>query len=153
MAIRMHLDEDLTGLSERAKHVHEVWARVWNHGDVQAYDTLFDPSYRRISPAHNREQTAEEVKAAVTTTRAAFPDLVTVIEDLVEDSRKIALRWSSTGVHSAPLSGIPATHRSVTVSGVVFAHFNDDGLIVEEVATWDARQLLSALGVISIGTV
>ena len=45
---------------------------------------------------------------------------------------------------------MPATRRSVEVSGATFARFEGD-LIVEEFVTWDPRSLLAALGIISVG--
>lgn len=80
--------------------------------------------------------------------RAAFPDLRTEIEDLVVDGDRLAVRWRSTGRHTDTFMGVPATGRPVEVSGATFARFDGD-TVTEESVTFDSRQLLEALGIIT----
>ncbi|MET9968560.1 ester cyclase, partial [Streptomyces sp. NPDC006356] len=89
-------------------------------------------------------------KAAIVSTRAAFPDLVTTIDDIVVEGDRAAIRWHSSGTHVNSFLGVPPTKRQVDVSGATFARFEGDR-IVEEHVTWDPRSLLAALGVIRVG--
>ena len=133
----------------RRELIEKAWEASWGRGDVDALDTLLSPAYRRLSQ-DSQPQDLEAFKASIVSTRAAFPDLVTTIDDVVIESDRAAIRWHSIGTHENSLLGVPATKRRVEVSGATFARFEGDR-IVEEYVTWDPRALLAALGVIRVG--
>lgn len=129
--------------------IEKAWAAAWGQGDVDALDALLSPVYLR----HGQDPHPQDLnafKAAIVSTRAAFPDLVTTIDDIVVEGDRAAIRWHSSGTHENSLLGVPPTKRRVEVSGATFARFEGDR-IVEEHVTWDPRSLLSALGVIRVG--
>lgn len=126
-----------------------AWSAAWDHGDVDALDTLLSPDYQRVGNTGDRQGLAE-FKASITATRSAFPDLTTTIDEIVVEGDRAAIRWHSSGHHQHSFLGIPATKRPVSVGGATFARFDGDR-IAEEFVTWDPRVLLSALGIISIG--
>ncbi|QKZ21064.1 ester cyclase [Streptomyces chartreusis] len=133
----------------RRELIAKAWTAAWGEGDVDALDTLLSAAYLR----HNQDphpQDLEAFKASIVSTRSAFPDLVTTIDDIVIEGDRAAIRWHSNGTHQNSLLGVPATKRRVKVSGATFARFEGDR-IVEEHVTWDPRALLSALGVIQVG--
>lgn len=127
----------------------KVWDAAWDRGEVDALEELLSQHYRRYSGETDPHDLAG-FKASILTTRAAFPDLVTTIDDIVIEGDRAAIRWHSVGHHQGSLLGVPATKRRVEVSGATFARFDGDR-IVEEFVTWDPRALLSALGIISVG--
>lgn len=131
--------------------IHEVWTAAWDHGDVAALDQLLAPDYRRVGAEDVEGLSRDEFKASITATRSAFPDLVTHVEDVVVEGDRAAVRWRSVGTHQHSFLGVPATRRSVEVSGATFAQFGDDGLVHTEQVTWDPRALLAALGIITVG--
>ena len=135
---------------DRKKRVIEAWAAAWDRGEVDALDQLLSPDYRRRSSSADEGLSREEFKASIVTTRSAFPDLVTTIDEIMAEDDRVALRWHSLGKHDGSFLGVPATHRTVEVHGSTFARFEDD-VIVEEFVTWDPRAMLSALGIISVG--
>ncbi|MFT4125385.1 MAG: ester cyclase [Gordonia sp. (in: high G+C Gram-positive bacteria)] len=138
--------------TSHAARVRAVWAAAWDHGDVDALDALLAPDYRRVTSA-GEVHTRAEFKESITGTRNAFPDLLTVIDEILVDGDRAAIRWHSSGTQEARFLGVPATGGSVTVVGATFARFGDgsDDRIVEEHVTWDPRSLLTALGILSIG--
>jgi len=136
--------------SPRKRRVRSAWAASWDRGEVDALDELLAPGYRRSSPQATEAQDRAAFKRSILATREAFPDLTTAIEELVEEGDRMAIRWRSTGTHTATFLDVPPTGRSVEVSGVVFADFDGERIAAEWV-TWDPRQLLSALGIISLG--
>ena len=136
---------------QRRALITEVWSAAWDEGDVDALDRLLATDYRRHGAEGGDGLTRDEFKASITATRSAFPDLVTSVEDVVVEGDRAAVRWRSTGTHQHSFLGVPATRRSVEVSGATFAHFGDDGLVHVEQVTWDPRALLSALGIITVG--
>lgn len=140
----------MTTSSARKDLLITAWERAWDDGDVDALDALLAPGYRRRTRSSENGQTRDELKASITTTRMAFPDLSTVIDDLLEEDERMAIRWHSTGHHTGNFLGVPPTRKSVTVTGVTFARYDGD-IIVEEWVTWDPRELLTALGIIALG--
>ncbi len=135
---------------DRKRQVVEAWAAAWDRGEVDALDQLLSPAYRRRSSSTDEGLTLEQFKASIVTTRTAFPDLVTTVDDIIVEENRVALRWHSVGTHDGSFLGVPPTHRSVEVQGSTFARFEDD-LVVEEFVTWDPRSMLSALGIMSVG--
>ncbi|MEW2547688.1 flavin reductase [Streptomyces sp. NPDC047002] len=136
--------------TDRAARLRSTWHAAWNEGAVDALDDLLAPAYvRRRGPA-GTPQGRGEFKAGISAVREAFPDLHTEIEDVVEDGDRLAVRWRSTGAHAGAFLGVPPTGRRVEVSGATFARFEGD-TVAEEWVTFDARQLLEAIGVITTG--
>jgi steroid delta-isomerase-like uncharacterized protein len=132
------------------KLIADAWAAAWDRGDVDALDAVISPDYRRRAHAADEGQNLAEFKASIIATRAAFPDLITTIDEILVEGDRAAVRWHSKGRHERPFLGVPPTHRQVEVSGATFSRFQGDR-IVEEFVTWDPRALLSALGIISVG--
>jgi steroid delta-isomerase-like uncharacterized protein len=132
------------------KQIADAWAAAWDKGDVDALDAVISPDYRRRAHATDEGQNLAEFKASIIATRAAFPDLITTIDEILVEGDRAAVRWHSSGRHERPFLGVPPTHRQVEVSGATFSRFQGDR-IVEEFVTWDPRALLSALGIISVG--
>ncbi len=136
--------------SARKMRVRRAWAAAWDRGEVDALDDLLAPSYERSSPPPAQVQDRDAFKRSILATREAFPDLTTTIDELVEEGEQLAIRWHSTGTHTATFLDVPPTGRRVEVSGVAFARFAGEQVAAEWV-TWDPRQLLRALGIISLG--
>ncbi len=136
---------------ERRALILEVWEAAWDRGEVAALDRLLAEDYRRHGADDDEGLSLEAFKASIIATRSAFPDLVTHVEDVVVEGDRAAVRWRSVGTHLHSFLGVPATRRSVAVSGATFAHFGEDDLVHSEQVTWDPRALLSALGIITVG--
>lgn len=145
----MSTTDDLA--TRRRQQIEDAWSAAWDRGEVDALDDLLAPGYRRHSSGDAEGMTLEAFKATITSTRSAFPDLVTHLEEVLVDGDRAAVRWRSVGTHEHSFLGVPPTGRSVEVSGATFAHFGDDGLVDSEQVTWDPRALLTALGIITVG--
>ncbi|MFC4787155.1 ester cyclase [Nocardioides sp. MAHUQ-72] len=139
----------MTEQDERRSRIERAWAAAWDRGEVDALDELLSADYQRWSSDPTPQDLAE-FKASIVSTRTAFPDLVTTLDEVLVEGDRAAVRWHSDGTHEHSFLGVPATKRRVTVSGATFARFEDDR-VVEEFVTWDPRALLTALGIITVG--
>jgi steroid delta-isomerase-like uncharacterized protein len=139
----------MSATTDNRTRIEQTWLAAWDLGEVEALDTLLSPDYRRISGT-GEGQSLADFKASIVTTRAAFPDLKTIIDEIVVDGDRAAVRWHSIGTHRHPFLGVPPTNREIIVSGATFAHFNGTH-IAQEYVTWDPRALLTALGILTIG--
>jgi steroid delta-isomerase-like uncharacterized protein len=138
----------MTRTLDRTARIRSAWQAAWDQGRLEALDELLSPGYvRRRGPAA-APQDREQFKDSVRAVRRAFPDLRTEIEEIVEDGERLAIRWRSTGRHTGDFLGVPPTGRPVEVSGATFSRF-DGGTVAEEWVTFDSRQLLEALGIVT----
>jgi steroid delta-isomerase-like uncharacterized protein len=150
MTGRKLMTQDVSA-DDRRRLIVQTWEAAWDRGEVAVLDQVLAEDYRRRSSADDEGLTREEFKASIVSTRHAFPDLVTQIDDLVVEGDRAAVRWHSVGTHTHPFLGVPATKRRVRVAGATFVEFDERGLVVLEYNTWDPRALLTALGIVSVG--
>jgi predicted ester cyclase len=129
--------------------VTQAWSAAWNEGNTTFLEELLDPEYQRHSAGSKGSQSSTELMEAIRASRAAFPDLHTAIDAIIEEGDHMAVFWHSTGTHQNEFLGIPSTRRPVETFGSNHCVFHNGKLITENV-TWDPRQLLTALGIISL---
>lgn len=90
--------------------------QVWNAGELAAVDTLIHPDYE----VPGVETGPEAVKRNVLTFRAAFPDLVLTIDEIIGEGDRVAMRVTLRGTHLGTFRGIVPTGRVVTMEEVCF---------------------------------
>ena len=132
----------------RHESILEAWNGAWGNGDLAAFEQLLAPDYVRRSKSGSEDYTA--LRKTIEAMHAAFPDSQTDILHMVEDSNKVAIHWQTNGTHQGEFMDVPATGRSVSVTGASFLRFDGDQL-AEEWVIWDPRELLSALGIWHLG--
>ncbi len=133
----------------RKRRIRTMWEGAWNEGRVELMDDVLSPHYVRYVSSSDVTIDREEFKQLILATREGFPDVMTSIEDILCEGDRVAIRWWSRGTHLGTYRDVPPTGRSVTAAGATFARFEDD-MIVESWSTWDPRDMLSALGIISL---
>ena len=133
-------------MSER---LWQAWDRAWNHGDLDALDDVFAPAYQRTSLFDKQRLDRGGMKSVISTVRDAFPDMKTTIERCVEAEDAMAVLWSSVGTHLGKFGDVPPTGKSIVTSGSSFFRMRS-GMIVEEIETWDSRDILATLGIHSL---
>lgn len=138
----------MNATQNRKQRVADVWNRAWNDGRVDALDELLAPGYVRHT--QSGDQDAGSLKHTITMVKKAFPDMGTTIDDIIGENEKTVMRWHSVGTHQGEFLGVPATEREVTVSGITIARFDRAALIAEEWVTWDPRDLLTTLGILTL---
>ena len=74
---------------------------------------------------------------------AAFPDIEVTMDSLIDTSDGTEFHWTLTGINSGP----GGTGKKVKVSGYELWKFDNDGLILESIGSFDSeeynRQLVS----------
>ena len=89
----------------------------------------------------------ESLKQIAGPFRAGFPDLKVTIEDQIAEGDKVVTRWSASGSNTGSLQGMPATGKTVRVTGANVARLSE-GKIVESWFNFDMLTLLRQLGVV-----
>ena len=90
----------------------------------------------------------EAYAAALDATFAAFPDLAVTVHDQVAEDDKVVTRWSATGTHQGDFVGVPASGRTITVTGI-HIHRVRNGRLVEHWEELSMLGVLRQLGVLS----
>lgn len=126
-----------------------AWHEAWDKGNVDAFDDLLSPDFQRVTHGSAAPLSAAEYKEFILEIRRAFPDLVTSIDDIVEDGDQLAIFWSSTGTHLEELDGIPPTNRHAVMYGSDLCTIVD-GRLSHEIVTWDTKDLQTFLGIATV---
>jgi len=117
-----------------------------NENDMAIATGCFATGYVNHVPGQEEPQRGIEAWTRMFgSLRAAFPDLRTTLEHLIEEGDTVVVRHTWRGTHAGHYQGIPATGRRVRFTG------NDiyrvvDGKIVEEWSEYDELGLLRQLG-------
>ncbi|BCT78158.1 hypothetical protein SCMU_40000 [Sinomonas cyclohexanicum] len=135
-------------MSTRREAVLTAWNKAWGDGDLAPFEQLLTPGYARRSKSGTEDYMA--LKQTIEATHEAFPDITTEILQIIEDGETAAIHWRSSGTHTGSFMDVPATGRTVTVTGASFLTFEGDK-IAEEWVVWDPREMLSALGIWHLG--
>jgi len=103
--------------------VVRFFEQVFNQGNLGVIDDLIGPNY-----AFNGHPTsAADTKAWAQGLRARFPDLHFVIETILAEDDKVALRWRMTGTDSSSQQKVTTTGTNILVVVSGKALSNDQG--------------------------
>jgi len=130
---------------ERLRAIALRWIKLWQGGDHADFYLVHDPAFVDGSPA-GRAPNVEGYRQGLRELYAMFPDFDVLVEDLVVDAaqRKVSIRWSATGTHSAEMLGIPATGKKVVFRGIEIVRVERDR-IIERWGEWDSLAVLRQL--------
>lgn len=120
---------------------------VINQGRLDAANELVEENFVELDPLPGQRQGREGLKEIIGMLRAAFPDMHWVIQETVAAGDKVVTRFTWTGTHRGNFLGIPATGRSVSVSGVVIDRLQA-GKMADSRILMDTFALMQQLGVI-----
>jgi steroid delta-isomerase-like uncharacterized protein len=90
---------------------------------------------------------ADGHKAFMSALLAAFPDSRVVVDDVIAEGDKVAVRHRLQGTHQTEFQGVPATGRQVEVGGIVIFRI-EKGLIAEAWLNADIMGMMQQLGVV-----
>jgi steroid delta-isomerase-like uncharacterized protein len=136
-------------MSDANKQLIKRWFdEVWNKGRAEAIDEMFAPHGRAHGLSDDDSVIGpNEFKTFHARFRGAFPDIVVVVEDMVAEGDKVAVRCSVRGKHTGDSLGFAATQTPVGFTGMVIVRV-EDGKIVEAWNNFDFMSMNKQLGVI-----
>ena len=135
-------------LAEESKDIVRRFWGVWEEGNIDLVDELLAPDYVNRTPATPDQPTGPEgVKGVVGMFRSAMPDLRVVIEDMIAEGDKVAVRYTLEGTHEGELFGVPPTGRRLSIKNIAVERVSD-GKIREHWRVTDSLDMMQQLGVI-----
>jgi len=123
------------------------WDELFTQGNTKVADEIVGPNYLNHDSAPGEQLGRAGLAAFVAQMHSAFPDGRFDVEQFVVEGDTVATRWRATGTHRGEFMGIPATGKTVNITGIAI-HRIADGLIVESWGNWDTLGLLQQLGVL-----
>ena len=102
---------------------------VLDKGKLEDYAKSHAPDF--VAHSEGRLASLEEDMAAAREQRKALPDMRVKVNQIVAEGDLVSVYWTASGTNTAAGWGIPATGKSVSVSGMTFFRF-ERGLIQEE---------------------
>ena len=77
----------------------------------------------------------------------AFPDLHFSVENIIAEGDKVVARYTMSGTHKGELMGIPATGKTIAITGIDILRIAEDK-IIEHWGISDELGMMQQLGVI-----
>lgn len=121
--------------------VRSYWEGVWTKGDIGDVAAFYAPAFLLDGEQTTTEQFAEGVAAW----RGHFPDFGVTVERLFSCRDIIVTRVIYRGTHEGDFKSVPATGRSIEVSGIDIFRFRD-GKVVEHWHEADHLEMFRQLG-------
>jgi steroid delta-isomerase-like uncharacterized protein len=127
--------------------VRRFWD-VWEQGNIDLVDEVLASNYVNHTPATPEQPTGPEgVKAVVSMFRSAMPDLRVVVEDMIAEGDKVAVRYTLEGTHEGELFGVPPTGQRLSIKSIAVERVSD-GKIREHWRVTDSLGMMQQLGVV-----
>ncbi len=126
--------------------VRRFWG-VWEEGNIGLVDELVAPDYVNHSPGiPDQPEGPEGIKAVVSMFRGGMPDLRVVIDDMIAEGDKVAVRYTIEGTHEGDLFGVSPTGRRLSIQSFTVERVSD-GKIREHWRVTDTLDMMQQLGV------
>ena len=136
--------------TEESKAIVRRFWGVWEEDNFDLVDEVLAPDYLNHTPAYPDQPTGPEgVKEVVSMFRNAMPDLKVVIEDMIAEGDKVAVRYTLEGTHEGELFGVPPTGQRLSIKSISVERVSD-GKIREHWRITDGLDMMQQLGVISM---
>ncbi len=134
--------------TEANKALVRRWWEETDKGNDAIIDELCAPDYIDHSPPlPGMGPGSAGVRRANATLRAAFPDTVHIIEELIAEGDKVVTRLRGRGTFTGEILGIPPTGKVVEITGISI-HRIVGGKLVEHWANADLLSFLQQMGAI-----
>ena len=130
------------------KSIAQQWTALWNaDSDLSLIDELVAPDFVSHSAPPGLPAGPEGVKVWVQFFKTAFPDVYSVVDDVITEGDRVVERFHAGGTHRGDFFGIPPTGRSGEITGINIFRVVD-GKVVEHWGNSDDLGLMQQLGVI-----
>jgi steroid delta-isomerase-like uncharacterized protein len=135
-------------VEENVELMRRWFREVWNEHrtqtifDLMAPDGIATGELEDGSPLRGPAEFAPFAERIL----GAFPDINMVVEDAFGADDRVVVRWSATMTHRGDHMGMPATGKSVRLTGMSIARIQDKK-IIEGWDSWDQLGMLKQIGI------
>jgi predicted ester cyclase len=94
-------------LEQNKAIVRRLLEELSNTGNPDVADEVFTPGYVDHTPSNPGLSGIENAKKSVRDWRAAFPDTLNTVEDMIAEGDGVAAHWIKRATHRGEFMGIP----------------------------------------------
>ena len=132
-------------VEEQNKEIAKVIFTAIDAGDFDRLNELFADDFALDVPGLPEPLRKDMLFQLIKTHYTAFPDWIHVIEDVIADGDKVAVKLTQNGTHKAEYEGIPATGIKATLPAM-HLFMVVDGKVIDWFAVEDYLGLYMQLG-------
>jgi len=125
----------------------QFFEEAYNRGNLALLDQLLAPNYVDQKAPPGTPSGPQGIAGIITMFRQAFPDLHFTIEDQIAEGDEVATRYTFRGTQQGALMGIPASGKSVAISGISIYRITD-GKMDQAWVEYDMLGLLQQIGAV-----
>src|SRR5262245_2364167 len=103
-------------MADNKSIVRDYLDQMWTKHNVAAIDTFVAPDF--VQHAHVAPPGRDGLKIFVAAINAAFSDMHYDVGDMLAEEDKVCWRWELRATHSGAFQGIPATGKSIRLTGI-----------------------------------
>lgn len=122
-----------------------------NANDLDGFSDLLTDDFVEHEELPGIPPTKEGVRQFFTMFRAAFPDLRFEPQQYFTNGDTVAVYFRATGTNTGEFMGMPATGKSIDVTGMDIVRFGDDGVGREHWGLFDSMKMMQQLGLVPEG--
>ncbi len=128
--------------------VLRLWyEELWDNWNIAVADELLTDDYHLHAPGVPVPLDRATTKQVVAMYGASFPDLKHTVDEVIAHGDGLAVRWTVRGTHRGEFQGIPASGKSVKLSGITVHHLVD-ARVRETWLVYDNMELLQQIGAV-----
>jgi steroid delta-isomerase-like uncharacterized protein len=124
--------------------VRRFFEEAWNKGDLAEVKAFLADEFLSHNSLNFTIQSSDDYCRGVIAYRAAFPDLITSVEDVIAEGDRVVVRGTDRGTHQGEFMGRPASGRFVTATWIEIFRM-ESGKAAEGWVESDTRMLMDQL--------
>jgi len=128
---------------KRKKLIRDLYENVLNNRKFELLDELVSDDFVGVGQERGAAGFRKNVKSVID----GFPDIKWIVEDVIAEGDRVAIRWSWTATHTRPFRGFPATNKPVADTAIVIYEFKGDKIFRAWIQS-DRLGVLQQIGVI-----
>lgn len=117
--------------------------QVWVKRNLAAIDDYIAPDY--VQHSRSTPPGRDGVRHFFAMLNSAFSDLNYQVEDMIAEGSKVCWQWVLRGRHTGVFQGVPATGKSVVITGMSIVRLAE-GRLAEHWGEQDLLGLMQQLG-------
>jgi len=124
--------------------VRRFFEDAWNKGDLAQVKAFLADEFVSHNSLNFAIQSSDDYCRGLVAYRAAFPDLLTSVEDVIAEGDRVVVRGTDRGTHQGEFMGRAATGRFVTATWIEIFRM-EAGKAVEGWVEADTKMLMDQL--------
>jgi len=124
--------------------VRRFFEDAWNKGDLAQVKAFLADEFVSHNSLNFAIQSSDDYCRGLVAYRAAFPDLLTSVEDVIAEGDRVVVRGTDRGTHQGEFMGMAASGRFVTATWIEIFRM-ESGKAVEGWVESDTKMLMDQL--------